>query len=41
MLRINILGKRCLLTYNISPFGGDKREGTSVENYFFNRLLEA
>src|SRR5208283_3964707 len=35
----NILRKSCLLTYNISPFGGDKREGAGVENYFFNSLL--
>src|SRR6202030_2737646 len=35
----NILRKRCLLTFNISPFGGDKREGAGVENYFFNSLL--
>ncbi len=35
----NTLRKRWLHTYNISPFGGDKREGACVENYFFNRLL--
>jgi hypothetical protein len=22
-----------------NPFGGDKREGAGVENYFFNSLL--
>ena len=35
----NTLGKNWLPTYNISPFGGDKREGAGVENYFFNSLL--
>jgi len=35
----NTLRENCLLTYNISPFGGDKREGAGVENYFFNSLL--
>jgi hypothetical protein len=35
----NTLRKRWLLTYNISPSGGDKREGAGVENYFFNSLL--
>src|SRR5208282_820842 len=37
----NTLRKSCPLTYNISPFGGDKREGAGVENYFFNSLLES
>jgi hypothetical protein len=23
-----------------TPFGGDKREGAGVENYFFNSLLK-
>jgi hypothetical protein len=36
----NTLRENCLLTYNISPFGEDKREGAGVENYFFNSLLE-
>ncbi len=34
------LRENCLLTYHISPFGGDEREGAGVENYFFNSLLE-
>jgi len=30
----------CPLTYNISPFGGDKREGrTGLENLLFKYLL--
>jgi hypothetical protein len=36
----NTLRKNWLLTYNISTFGGDKREGAGVENYFFNSLLK-
>jgi phosphoadenosine phosphosulfate reductase len=37
--RFNTLRRGCLLTFNISPFGGDEREGAGVENYFFNSLL--
>jgi len=37
--RFNTLRENWLLAYNLSPFGGDKREGAGVENYFFNRLL--
>jgi hypothetical protein len=36
---LNTLREDWLRTYNISPFGGDKREGAGVENYFFNILL--
>jgi hypothetical protein len=38
--RFNTLRENWLLTYNISPYGGDQREGAGVENYFFNRLLK-
>jgi hypothetical protein len=37
--RFNTLRENCLLTFNISRSGGDKREGADVENYFFNGML--
>jgi len=33
--------KAVFLPITSPPFGGDKREGAGVENYFFNSLLAA